>query len=80
MWVDVYVAEKQRELDNQRLARIPVDELRKLESERPSALGRAAASAGRSMRRMGEALELWATPASEREVLRVALARTRRPD
>lgn len=80
MWVDVYVAEKLSQLDDQRLARIPLDELRKLESWRPSAAGRVAAAVGRSMRRAGEALELWATPASERDMLRISLARARRPE
>jgi hypothetical protein len=80
MWANVYVAEKLRQLDDQRLARVPVDELRKLESRRPSALGLIAGAAGRSLRRVGETLELWATPASERETLRVALARARRSD
>jgi hypothetical protein len=80
MWVDLYVVEKLRELDDQRVARIPVDELRKLESGRLPVFGRLAASVGRSMRRVGEALELWATPAGERETLRVALARAHRSD
>ncbi len=80
MWVHLYVAEKIRELDEERLARIRIAELRKLESQRPPVFGRVAAGSGRAMRRIGEALELWATPANEREVVRVALARARRSD
>ena len=80
MWANVYVAEKLRELDRERLARVKHAELQKLMSRRSPVFGRLAGSAGRSLRRFGEALELWATPASERETPRVALARTRRSD
>lgn len=80
MWVHLYVAEKIRELDEEPLARIRIAELRKLESRRPPVFGRVAAGSGRAMRRVGEALELWATPANEREVVRVALARARSSD
>lgn len=80
MWVDLYVAEKLRELDDYRLARIPVDELRKLKSRRLPVIGGLAQLAGRSLRRIGGALELWATPANEREPLRVALTRARKSD
>ena len=80
MWVQLYVNEKLRELDEVRLARIASAELRKIESQRPSVLGRLAGLAGRSLRQFGEALELWATPAGERENVRVALARARRSD
>jgi len=80
MWVHIYVADKMRELDQQRLAHIPYAELKKPRSHGPPVLGRLAAVTGRSMRRFGEALELWATPASEREHARVALARARRSD
>jgi hypothetical protein len=76
----LYIAEKLREFDEDRLARIRYVDLRRLESQRASALGRTLGAAGRWMRRLGEALELWATPAHERETLRVALARTRRPE
>jgi len=78
MWIHLYVAEKIRELDEERLACIRIAELRRLESDRLPVYGRVAAVSGRAMRRVGEALELWATPANERDVVRVALARTRR--
>ena len=80
MWLHLYVAEKMRALDEERLARIHTAELEKVRAQRRSALGRLAATAGRSLRRSGEALELWATPAGEREHVRVALTRARRPD
>jgi hypothetical protein len=80
MWFHLYVAEKLRALDEERLARIDPTELEALRKQRPTALGRLTAIAGRSLRRFGEALELWATPAGEREHVRVALTRVRRPD
>jgi len=80
MWVHLYVAEKTRELDQQRLAYIHYAELTKLRAQGLPVFGRLAAVTGRSMRRLGEALELWATPQSEREHLRVALVRSRRSD
>jgi hypothetical protein len=80
MWANIYVAEKLRELDRERLAHINHVELQKLAPPRPPVFGRLAAAAGRSLRRAGETLELWATPASERETVRVALARARRSD
>jgi hypothetical protein len=80
MWANVYVAEKLRELDRERLVHIKHAELQKLGSRRPAVFRRPAGAAGRSLRRVGETLELWATPANERETLRVALARARRSD
>lgn len=80
MWVHIYVAEKTRELDQQRLAYIHYAELKKLRAYGFPIFGRLAAVTGRSMRRIGEGLELWATPASEREHLRVAPVRSRRSD
>jgi hypothetical protein len=80
MWASVYVAEKLRELDRERLSPINHKELQKLTSRRPPVFGWLAGTAGRLLRRVGETLELWATPASERETLRVALARARRSD
>ena len=80
MWVHIYVAEKTRELDQQRLAYIHYEELKKLRAHGFPVFGRLAAITGRWMRRIGEALELWATPPSEREHLRVALVRSRRSD
>jgi hypothetical protein len=76
----LYVAEKLRELDEERLVRIRIAELKRLPSHRRPVIGRLAIVSGRSMRRLGETLELWATPANEREGLRVALARARRSD
>lgn len=80
MWVHLYVNEKLRELDEVRLARISSADLKALMSQRPSLFGRVAAVSGRSLRRFGEALEIWATLPGERETLRVALARARRSD
>jgi hypothetical protein len=80
MWANIYVAEKLRDLDRERLAHINHAELQKLAARRPPVFGRLAAAAGRSLRRAGETLELWATPPSERETMRVALARARRSD
>jgi hypothetical protein len=80
MWANIYVAEKVRELDRERLAHIKHAELQELASRRRPRFGSLAGAAGRSLRRLGEALELWATPASERETVRVAIARARRYD
>ena len=80
MWVHLYVAEKTRELDHQRLAQIHYAELKKLRAHGLPVFGRMAGATGRSMRRVGEALEMWATRASEREHVRVGLARSRRSD
>jgi len=80
MWANVYVAEKLRELDRERLAHIRYAELQKLRSRRPRVFSGPASAVGRSLRRVGETLELWATPASERETLRVVLARARRSE
>jgi hypothetical protein len=76
----LYIAEKLSEFDEDRLARIRYLDLRRFESQRPSALGRTLGATGRSLRRVGEALELWATPANERETLRGALVRARRSE
>ena len=80
MWVRLYVAEKTRELDQERLAHIHYSELKKLRAHGHPVYGRIAGATGRSMRRIGEALELWARPASEREHLRVSPVRARRSD
>ena len=75
MWTHVYFAEKLRELEEERLVRFPDAELAKLNSQSPPVFGRWTAAAGRSMQRFGEELELWAAPASEREVLMRLAAR-----
>jgi hypothetical protein len=64
MWTDVYVAEKLRELDEERSRhpRIQVPEA----SSRP-VVGRAALIVGRALRRAGEGLESWASASDERE-------------
>jgi hypothetical protein len=58
MWANIYVAEKVRELDRERLAHIKHAELQKLASWRRPRVGSLAVVAGRSLRRLGEALEL----------------------
>ena len=80
MWANIYIAEKMRELDRERLAHIKHAELRELCVAPRSRFGSLAGASGRSLRRLGEALELWATPANERETVRVAIARGRRFD
>lgn len=67
MWTHLYVAEKLRQLDQEdRLARARIAALRRTMSRRPTKMGRLAAIAGRFLRRAGETLERWATPANER--------------
>ena len=78
MWANIYVAEKVRELDRERLAHIKHAELEELASRRGRRFGSLAGATGRLLRSVGEALELWATPASERETVRVAIARARK--
>ena len=57
MLTDLYVREKLRELEADRRA------LPRLPSTPASVLGPIARAAGRAMRRMGEGLESWASPA-----------------
>jgi hypothetical protein len=78
MWANIYVDEKLRELDRERLARIPLKEPPMREPRKAPPAGRLAAAVGRSLREMGEALELWATPTAEHEKSTIALARARK--
>lgn len=75
MWTHLYVAEKLRQLElEDRVNRARIATLRRGISRRPTRTGRLAASTGRFLRRVGEALERWPAPASERERLNTAFA------
>jgi hypothetical protein len=65
MWTDVYVAEKLRELDEERSSRHPRIQVQEA-SSRP-VVGRAALIVGRALHRAGEGLESWASASDERE-------------
>lgn len=66
VWVHLYVSEKLREIEDERLARARVAVVRATLSRKPTAASRLAAAAGRGLRRVGEFLETWGTPAGER--------------
>ena len=59
MLMHPYVSEKLRELEAERARRAPP----RLPSTPKPVLGPLARTAGRALRRMGEGLESWATPA-----------------
>lgn len=60
MWRDEYVTEKLRELEAQR----PHTQPQHSTSERRRPLRPLARFTGRTLRRLGESLELWATPSA----------------
>ncbi|MGH2404354.1 MAG: hypothetical protein ACRDGN_07795 [bacterium] len=60
VWVDLYVAEKLRALENERLGRNPLVALPEINSRRVPGSAWLALTA-RSLRRLGEGLEKWAT-------------------
>jgi hypothetical protein len=63
MWIAPYVAEKLRIIEEERLGRLPPRP-----PERPRPLLRPLVRlTGRTLRRLGAGLELWATPSSQAE-------------
>jgi hypothetical protein len=66
VWVHLYVSEKLREFEDERLARARIAAVKRTLARKPTATSRLATMAGRRLRLTGEFLELWATPASER--------------
>lgn len=65
MWVHLYVSEKLREIEEERLARARVAAVRTSLTQKPTATSRLAAAAGRRLRRLGELLETWGAPVGE---------------
>lgn len=76
MWVHHYVSEKLRELNQgqDQLAKARFTAVRKAITGRPPARTRLVAFAGRAIRHLGETMEVWATPTTERERLRRTFA------
>lgn len=66
MWTHDYVSEKLRQLEEERLNRVRIARVRQTLPRRATASGRLAAVTGRFLRRVGETMEYWATPAGQR--------------
>lgn len=64
MWNHIYVSEKLRELEEERMRR---EAGRPAPNRRPVLLGPAARRTGRALRRIGEGLEAWGAARPARE-------------